>query len=94
MHELVAELEESCDILDRWLVALEERLPLRELRPEHLLDNKDALYVRSHYDAISFRVPDAPRPDELVIAVALATGGRVHHRVGGLREEAVADGIR
>jgi hypothetical protein len=56
---------------------------------------KDALYVRSHYDAVSLRIPDAPRPDELVIAVALATGGRVHHRVGGLRrEEAVGDGVR
>lgn len=56
---------------------------------------KDALYVRSHYDAISLRIADAPRPHELVIAVALATGGRVHHRVGGLRkEEAVGDGVR
>lgn len=56
---------------------------------------KDALYVRSHYDTVSFRIADAPRPDELVVAVALATGGRVHHRVGGLRkEEAVGDGIR
>jgi hypothetical protein len=56
---------------------------------------KDALYVRSHYDAVSLRVPDAPRPDELLIAVALATGGRLHHRVGGLTvAEAVGDGVR
>lgn len=55
---------------------------------------KDALFVRSHYDAITFRIPDAPRPDELVIAVAVATGGRVHSRVGGLtREEAAGDGL-
>lgn len=45
---------------------------------------KDELYVRSHYDAMSLRVPDAPRPDELLICVAVATGGRVHQRVGGL----------
>jgi len=45
---------------------------------------KDALYVRSHYDAVSLMIPDAPRPDELVIAVAVATGSRVHSRVGGL----------
>jgi hypothetical protein len=45
---------------------------------------KDALYVRSHYDAVSLAIPDAPRPDEMVIAVAVATGGRVHSRVGGL----------
>lgn len=45
---------------------------------------KDELYVRSHYDAVSIAVPAAPRPDELLICVGVATGGRVHHRVGGL----------
>jgi hypothetical protein len=44
---------------------------------------KDDVYVRSHYDAISIMVPDAPRPDELLICVAVASGGRVHQRVGG-----------
>ena len=56
---------------------------------------KDALYVRSHYDAITLVVPDAPRPSELLIALAVASGGRVHHRVGGLsKDEAVGDGQR
>jgi hypothetical protein len=56
---------------------------------------KDALYVRSHYDTVTFRVGDAPRPDELVIAVALTSGPRVHNRLGGLeRDEAVGDGVR
>jgi len=56
---------------------------------------KDALYVRSHYDAVTLTVPDAPRPDELLIAVAVATGGRPHARVGGLTvAEAVGDGVR
>jgi hypothetical protein len=56
---------------------------------------KDALYVRSHYDAITLRIGDAPRPDELVIAIAVATAGRPHHRVGGLAvAEAVGDGVR
>lgn len=45
---------------------------------------KDELYVRSHYDAVTLRIPDAPRPGELVIAVAVASGGRPHARVGGL----------
>jgi hypothetical protein len=59
------------------------------------LAHKDALYVRSHYDAMSITVADAPRPDELLLCVAVATGGRVHHRVGGLRaEDAVGDGLR
>ncbi|MFD1212922.1 amino acid synthesis family protein [Arthrobacter sp. GCM10027362] len=45
---------------------------------------KDEVYVRSHYDTISFQVPDGPRPDELLICVAVSTGGRIHERVGGL----------
>lgn len=45
---------------------------------------KDELYVRSHYDAATLSVSDAPRPDELLICVAVATGARVHERVGGL----------
>lgn len=47
------------------------------------LAHKDELYIRSHYDAIPFCVPDGPRPDELLICVAVATGPRVHQRVGG-----------
>lgn len=47
------------------------------------LAHKDELYIRSHYDAISFTVPDGPRPDEILICVAVATGSRVHQRVGG-----------
>jgi hypothetical protein len=52
---------------------------------------KDELYVRSHYDAVTVTVPDAPRPDELLICVAASTRGRIHQRVGGLtRDEAIA----
>ena len=47
------------------------------------LAHKDELYIRSHYDAIAISVPDAPRPDELMICVGIASGGRVHERVGG-----------
>lgn len=47
------------------------------------LAHKDELYIRSHYDAITFCVPDGPRPDELLICIAAATGPRVHQRVGG-----------
>lgn len=51
---------------------------------------KDELYVRSHYDAVTIAIPDAPRPDELLICVAASTRGRIHHRVGGLtRDEAI-----
>ncbi|MFB2599329.1 amino acid synthesis family protein [Herbiconiux sp. P17] len=56
---------------------------------------KDELYVRSHYDAVTLMLPDAPKPGELVIAVGVATGGRPHARVGGLTAaEAAEDGSR
>jgi hypothetical protein len=48
---------------------------------------KHEVYVRSHYDAITITVPDAPRSDELLICAAVATGGRVHPRVGGMTVE-------
>lgn len=47
------------------------------------LAHKDELYIRSHYDAVTFSVPDGPRPEELLICVAVASGSRVHERVGG-----------
>jgi Amino acid synthesis len=47
------------------------------------LAHKDELYIRSHYDTISIAVPDGPRPDELLICIGVASGGRVHERVGG-----------
>jgi hypothetical protein len=52
---------------------------------------KHDLYVRSHYDSVTFLAPDAPRPDELLICVGVATGGRVHQRVGG---KTVAEVVR
>ncbi|MQA04937.1 MAG: amino acid synthesis family protein [Streptosporangiales bacterium] len=56
---------------------------------------KDALFVRSHYDAMTLCIADAPRPAEIVVAIVLSSGGRVHHRVGGLSlEDAVGDGVR
>lgn len=55
---------------------------------------KDALYVRSHYDVMTLQVPDAPRPSELVIAVVLSSGGRIHDRLGGLaKADARGDGL-
>jgi hypothetical protein len=54
------------------------------------LASKDDIWVRSHYDAVTVVVPDAPLPDEIVVIVAVASRGRLHERVGGLtREEAL-----
>ncbi|SKA41774.1 Amino acid synthesis [Enhydrobacter aerosaccus] len=47
------------------------------------LAHKDELYVRSHYDTISAMFADAPNADEIVIAFASATRGRLHSRLGG-----------
>ena len=60
------------------------------------LHHKDAAYVRSHFSALEVGVPDAPRRDEVVLVIALATGGRVHARVGGLSADAIRgeDGLR
>jgi hypothetical protein len=48
----------------------------------------NASYVRSHFDSIEAGVPDAPKADEMVVALVMTTGPRVHARAGGL---AVAD---
>jgi len=60
------------------------------------LAHKDALYVRSNYDTISIGFGDAPRPDEVVIAFAFASRGRLHARLGGVAAENVRgeDGLR
>ena len=46
-----------------------------------------AMLVRSHFDAMEIRIPDAPASDELVLALAVTDGGRPHARVGGLKAE-------
>ncbi|MBS0518498.1 MAG: amino acid synthesis family protein [Proteobacteria bacterium] len=60
------------------------------------LHHVTAAYVRSHFDAIEFCVPDGPKPDEIVFIVAASIGGRPHARVGGLTaaEIKVGDGQR
>ena len=60
------------------------------------LHHVTAAYVRSHFDAIEFCVPDGPRPDEIVYIVAASIGGRPHARVGGLTpaEIKLGDGQR
>jgi hypothetical protein len=60
------------------------------------LHHKDACYVRSHFDAVTASVPDAPRANEIVYLLAMATGGRPHARVGGLEASGISkwDGQR
>jgi hypothetical protein len=51
---------------------------------------KDALYVRSHYDAMTLTLHDAPLPDEIAVICCFANRGRALARVGGL---SVADAV-
>jgi hypothetical protein len=55
-----------------------------------------AAYVRSHFNTMEVGVQDGPRPDEIFFALAMADGGRVHQRLGGLRRDQVSvhDGQR
>ncbi|HVR55145.1 MAG TPA: amino acid synthesis family protein [Pseudorhodoferax sp.] len=55
-----------------------------------------ACYVRSHFNSIEVGIQDAPRPKEILFALVMGTGGRVHSRLGGLLKENVSvhDGQR
>jgi hypothetical protein len=44
---------------------------------------KRDIWVRSHYDAFTVVVADAPLPDEIVVVFAVASRARLHERVGG-----------
>ena len=60
------------------------------------LGHKDAAFVRSHFDAMEVRVPDAPRRDEIVVAVVVTDSGRPLPRIGGLQADQIVgkDGLR
>ena len=60
------------------------------------LGHKDAAFVRSHFDAVEARVSDAPRPNEIVVAVAVTDSGRPLPRIGGLQVHEIKgeDGLR
>ena len=60
------------------------------------LGHKDAAFVRSHFDAIEARISDAPRADEIVVAVAVTDSGRPLPRIGGLQVSEIKgeDGLR
>ena len=60
------------------------------------LGHINAAYVRSHFDAMEVGVPDGPKADELLFALAMSRGGRIHSRMGGLEAADVKgeDGLR
>ncbi|WP_420131482.1 amino acid synthesis family protein [Rhodopseudomonas sp.] len=60
------------------------------------LGHKDAAFVRSHFDGMQVSVGDAPRANEIVVAVAVTDSGRPLPRVGGLTTAEIKgeDGLR
>lgn len=56
----------------------------------------NASYVRSHFDAMEVGMNDAPRADEMLLALVMTTGPRVHARSGGLAVDDITgeDGLR
>lgn len=60
------------------------------------LGHKDAAFVRSHFDAIEARVSDAPRANEIMVAVSVTDSGRPLPRIGGLQVHEIkgVDGLR
>jgi Amino acid synthesis len=60
------------------------------------LGHKDAAFVRSHFDGMEIRVADAPRANEIVVAVVVTDSGRPNPRVGGLTKDKIEgkDGLK
>ena len=60
------------------------------------LGHKDAAFVRSHFDGMEVRINDAPRANEIMVAIAVTDGGRPLPRVGGLTKDQIKgeDGLR
>ncbi len=58
--------------------------------------HSNASYVRSHFDAIEVGINDAPRADEMLVALVMTTGPRIHHRSGGLKASEIIgeDGLK
>ena len=65
----------------------------RMMVPVHYIH---ACYVRSHFNSMEVGIQDAPRPDEILFALVMGTGGRIHSRLGGLTKDKVSvhDGQR
>jgi hypothetical protein len=60
------------------------------------LGHKDAAFVRSHFDGMEVQINDAPRANEIMVAVAVTDSGRPLPRVGGLTVAEIKgeDGLR
>ncbi len=51
--------------------------------------HKTASYVRSHFDAVEIGIDDAPHANEMLLALVMTVGPRIHSRSGGLETSAI-----
>ncbi len=60
------------------------------------ITHANASYVRSHFDAMEVGVNDGPRANEMLVALVMSTGPRIHNRAGGLAAGDIKgeDGLR
>lgn len=60
------------------------------------ITHTNASFVRSHFDAMEIGIPDSPRADEILLALVMTTGPRIHARMGGLKASEIKgeDGLR
>lgn len=56
------------------------------------LGHKEAAYVRSHFDGMEVRLADAPRANEILVAISVTDSGRPFPRVGGLKIDEIKEG--
>ena len=81
---VLRELTEGTSII----VFSDDRLPAGEPLTVPLW-HKTAAATRSHYQTVQIRIPDAPRPDEIVVIAAAASGPRPNARIGDRRTDPV-----
>ena len=55
------------------------------------ITHREASYVRSHFDAMEVGDPSGPARDEVLFALVMTTGPRIHARVGGLRADQITE---
>jgi hypothetical protein len=93
MRELIKAPDGS---MSKAIVPSTEKLGVAGTAIDIPMHHINAAYVRGHFNSMEVRVQDAPRPRELVYILAMATGGRIHARVGGLKIEEISkwDGQR
>ena len=63
--------------------------------PDGIAERLNRLLARSHYDTVSATFTDSPGPNEVLVAIAVATRGRLHARLGGLKAHEIVgtDGL-